>query len=36
MTAYHKGDKVVPVEIFGKLYHLKPGMTVEARRPCQA
>nr|WP_287410959.1 beta-phosphoglucomutase family hydrolase [Pseudodesulfovibrio sp.] len=32
MTAYHKGDKVVPVEIFGKPYKLKPGMTVEARR----
>ncbi|BDQ33640.1 beta-phosphoglucomutase family hydrolase [Pseudodesulfovibrio portus] len=32
MTAYHKGDKVVPVEIFGKQYDLKPGMTVEARR----
>ncbi|CCH49972.1 beta-phosphoglucomutase family hydrolase [Pseudodesulfovibrio piezophilus] len=32
MTAYHKGDKVVPVEIFGKEYQLKPGMTVEARR----
>lgn len=32
MTAYHKGDKVVPVEIFGKTYELKPGMTVEARR----
>lgn len=32
MTAYHKGDKVVPVLIFGKEYQLKPGMTVEARR----
>ncbi|QGY38790.1 beta-phosphoglucomutase family hydrolase [Pseudodesulfovibrio cashew] len=32
MTAYHKGDKLVPVEIFGKKYNLKPGMTVEARR----
>lgn len=32
MTAYHKGDKVVPVEIFGKQYDLKPGMTVEAKR----
>jgi len=32
MTAYHKGDKVVPVEIFGKRYDLKPGMTVEAIR----
>jgi len=32
MTAYHKGDKIVPVEIFGKEYQLKPGMTVEARR----
>lgn len=32
VTAYHKGDKVVPVEIFGKHYELKPGMTVEARR----
>ncbi len=31
MTAYHKGDKVVPVEIFGERYELKPGMTVEAR-----
>lgn len=33
VTAYHKGDKVVPVEIFGKLYELKPGMMVEAKRP---
>jgi len=33
ITAYHKGDKVVPVEIFGKLYELKPGMTVEAKQP---
>jgi len=32
MTAYHKGDRIVPVEIFGKEYQLKPGMTVEARR----
>jgi trehalose/maltose hydrolase-like predicted phosphorylase len=32
MTAFHRGDKVVPVEIFGKVYDLKPGMTVEARR----
>lgn len=32
MTAYHKGDKTVPVEIFGKEYLLKPGMTVEAKR----
>ncbi|BCS88283.1 beta-phosphoglucomutase family hydrolase [Pseudodesulfovibrio sediminis] len=35
MTAYHTGDKIVPVEIFGKEYDLKPGMTVEARRPIQ-
>jgi len=33
MTAYHKGDKIVPVEIYGKLYELKPGMMVEAKRP---
>nr|WP_279593597.1 glycosyl hydrolase family 65 protein [Pseudodesulfovibrio sp. S3-i] len=33
MTAFHRGDKIVPVEIFGKVYDLKPGMTVEARRP---
>ena len=33
MTAYHKGDKIVPVEIFGQPYDLKPGMTIEARRP---
>jgi len=33
MTAFHQGDKVVPVEIFGKTYELKPGKTVEARRP---
>jgi beta-phosphoglucomutase family hydrolase len=32
MTAYHKGDKMLPVEIFGKPYQLKPGMTVEAVR----
>ncbi|WP_419786934.1 beta-phosphoglucomutase family hydrolase [Pseudodesulfovibrio sp.] len=32
MTAYHKGDRAVPVEIFGKHYDLKPGMTVEARK----
>jgi len=32
MTAYHKGDKVVPVQVFGKEYQLKPGMTVEARK----
>ena len=33
ITAYHKGDKVVPIEVFGKVYELKPGMTVEAKRP---
>ncbi|MBC16788.1 MAG: beta-phosphoglucomutase [Desulfovibrio sp.] len=32
MTAYHKGDKVVPVQILGKDYDLKPGMTIEAKR----
>ena len=32
MTAFHKGDRAVPVDIFGKRYELKPGMTVEARR----
>ena len=32
MTAFHKGDRTVPVEIFGKRYELKPGMTVEAKR----
>ncbi|MDD3311577.1 beta-phosphoglucomutase family hydrolase [Pseudodesulfovibrio sp.] len=32
MTAYHKGDRVVPVDIFGRRYELKPGMTVEARK----
>ncbi|MGE4423666.1 MAG: HAD-IA family hydrolase [Pseudodesulfovibrio sp.] len=33
MTAFHQGDKIVPVEIFGQTYELKPGKTVEARRP---
>jgi beta-phosphoglucomutase family hydrolase len=32
MTAYHKGDRTLSVEIFGKPYKLKPGMTVEALR----
>jgi trehalose/maltose hydrolase-like predicted phosphorylase len=32
MTAFHKGDKGLPVQIFGKDYELKPGMAVEARR----
>ena len=32
MTAFHKGDRTVPVDIFGKRYELKPGMTVEAKR----
>ncbi len=32
MTAYHTGDKVVPVEIFGKEYELKPGMTVQVNK----
>jgi len=32
MTAYHQGDRALPVEIFGKPYTLRPGMTVEAVR----
>ena len=33
MTAHHKGDKVVPVEIFGDQYELKPGMALQVNKP---
>ena len=33
MTAFHQGDKTLPVEIYGQPFELKPGKSVEARRP---
>ncbi|QJB56690.1 beta-phosphoglucomutase family hydrolase [Pseudodesulfovibrio sp. zrk46] len=32
MTAYHKGDRSVPVRIFDKVYELQPGKTIHVDR----